>query len=164
LGLLVTEKLRGMGATPLNVNGELFVHHLETRDVEAAAFIRECRERKLGIPIPGGMNGIWLDIPLLEILHGEGTVEKNFPAMVRQYSRFGINISRDPIIVYPTQHYQNGGIEISADSMTGIENLFAAGENTGGVQGRNRLAGNSLLDILVLAAGREKTPRTSQKK
>ncbi len=149
LGLLVTEKLRGMGATPLNNRAELFVHHLETRDVEAAAFIRECRERELGIPIPGGMKGIWLDTPLLEILHGEGTVEKNFPAMVRQFSRFGINLSRDPIIVYPTQHYQNGGIAIAADTMTGIENLFAAGENTGGVQGTNRLAGNSLLDIIV---------------
>lgn len=149
LGLLVTEKLRSMGATPLNIDGELFVHHLETRDVEAAAIIRECRERKKGIETPTGMMGVWLDTPLLEIIHGEGTLEKSFPAMVRQFKRFDIDLRQDPILIYPTLHYQNGGIEINEDAETAVENLFAAGENTGGVHGRNRLAGNSLLDVLV---------------
>ncbi len=149
LGLLVTEKLRSMGATPLNIQGEMFVHHLETRDVESAAFIRECRERNLGIKTPTGMVGIWLDTPLVEILHGAGTLEKSFPAMLRQFGRFEIDIRRDPILIYPTLHYQNGGIKIDAGARTELENLFAAGENTGGVHGRNRLAGNSLLDIIV---------------
>lgn len=149
LGLLVTEKMRSMGGTPLNIQGELFVHHLETRDVESAAIIRECRERKLGIKTPTGMVGVWLDTPLLEMLHGEGTLEKNFPAMLRQFGRFQIDIRKDPILIYPTLHYQNGGMEIDAAARTPVENLFAAGENTGGVHGRNRLAGNSLLDILV---------------
>ncbi len=149
LGLLVTEKLRSMGATPLNVRGEVFVHHLETRDVESAAIIRECRERKLGIKTPTGMVGVWLDTPLLELVHGMGTLEKNFPAMLRQFSRFGIDFRRDPILIYPTLHYQNGGIAIDGDVQTSIKNLFAAGENSGGVHGRNRLAGNSLLDIMV---------------
>jgi succinate dehydrogenase / fumarate reductase flavoprotein subunit len=54
-----------------------------------------------------------------------------------------------PILTYPTQHYQNGGIVINEFGESEVRNLFAAGEVTGGVHGRNRLMGNSLLDILV---------------
>ena len=58
--------------------------------------------------------------------------------------------SKEPILVYPTLHYQNGGLDISADCMTtNVENLFVAGEAVGGIHGRNRLMGNSLLDIIV---------------
>lgn len=149
IGQLVTEKLRGMGATPVNIDGELFVHHLEPRDVEAAAMIRECSEKGKGIKTPTGMIGIWLDTPLLEALHGEGTLLNNFPAMVRQFGRFEIDMRKDPILIYPTLHYQNGGIDIDKNCETKVESLFAAGENAGGVHGRNRLAGNSLLDVLV---------------
>ena len=149
LGLLVTEKVRGLGATPLNVEGEQFVHHLETRDVESAAIIRECSGRGLGITTPTGMVGVWLDSPLIEEVHGEGTIERQLPAMLRQFSRFDIDIRRDPILIYPTLHYQNGGILIDEYGHTNVENLYVAGENSGGVHGRNRLMGNSLLDILV---------------
>ena len=149
LGQLVTEKLRGMGATPVNIEGELFVHHLEPRDVEAAAIIRECSEKGKGIKTPTGLDGVWLDTPLLEAIHGEGTLLNNFPAMVRQFGRFEIDMRKEPILIYPTLHYQNGGIEIDEKCETKVENLFAAGENSGGVHGRNRLAGNSLLDVMV---------------
>jgi len=54
-----------------------------------------------------------------------------------------------PILIYPTLHYQNGGLEITADGQTNVENLFVAGEAVGGIHGRNRLMGNSLLDIIV---------------
>ncbi|UMZ74180.1 FAD-dependent oxidoreductase [Natranaerofaba carboxydovora] len=149
LGQLVTEKLRGMGATPVNIEGELFVHHLEPRDVEAAAIIRECSEKGKGIKTPTGLDGVWLDTPLLEAIHGEGTLLNNFPAMVRQFGRFEIDMRKEPILIYPTLHYQNGGIEIDEKCETNVGNLFAAGENSGGVHGRNRLAGNSLLDVMV---------------
>jgi succinate dehydrogenase/fumarate reductase flavoprotein subunit len=69
--------------------------------------------------------------------------------MVRQFSRFGINIVEYPILVFPTLHYQNGGVEINERTETGIPGLFAAGEVTGGVHGKNRLMGNSLLDFNV---------------
>lgn len=70
--------------------------------------------------------------------------------MVRQFKRFGIDITKDPILVYPTAHFQNGGIAIKPDgSVEGVPNLYAAGAVTGGVHGRNRLAGNSLLEIVV---------------
>ena len=149
LGLLVTEKVRSIGAQPVNVDGELFVNPLEPRDVEAAAFIRECYGRDKGIETPTGMKGVWLDSPLIDYLKGEGTVAKSLPAMVRQYKRFGIDMTKDPILVFPTLHYQNGGLNIDKHGATPVEGLYACGEVTGGVHGKNRLMGNSLLDFNV---------------
>jgi succinate dehydrogenase / fumarate reductase flavoprotein subunit len=149
LGQLVTEKVRGLGAQITNVEGNRFVYELETRDVEAAAIIRECTAKNKGVLTPSGMKGVWLDSPLIEVLKGEGAVKQNLPAMFRQFERFGIDMSKEPILIYPTQHYQNGGIEIDAECETELENLYVSGEPTGGVHGRNRLMGNSLLDVLV---------------
>lgn len=149
LGQLVTEKVRGLGAQVCNVDGEQFVFPLETRDVEAAAFIRECVERRKGVETPTGQLGVWLDSPIIDLIHGAGTVARELPAMVRQYKRFGIDMTQDPILVYPTLHYQNGGIAIRPDGSTVVPGLFVAGEAVGGIHGRNRLMGNSLLDITV---------------
>lgn len=149
LGLLVTEKVRGLGAQPVNIKGEQFVYPLEPRDVEAAAFIRECKERQLGVVTPSGQPGVWLDSPMIDLIHGPGTIERSLPAMVRQFRRFGIDMTRDPILVYPTLHYQNGGVLLNQDGATSITGLFIAGEVSGGVHGRNRLMGNSLLGICV---------------
>ena len=63
--------------------------------------------------------------------------------------KYDIDIRKVPILVYPTLHYQNGGLEISEDCLTGVDNLYVAGEASGGVHGRNRLMGNSLLDVIV---------------
>jgi succinate dehydrogenase/fumarate reductase flavoprotein subunit len=149
LGFLITEKTRGLGAQPVNKNGELFVFPLEPRDVESSAFIRECTERDLGITTPTERVGIWLDSPLIEMMHGEGTIQAQLPAMYRQFQRFDIDITKEPMLVYPTLHYQNGGIEVDAECRTKVPGLLAAGEVTGGVHGRNRLMGNSLLDVNV---------------
>lgn len=149
LGQLVTEKVRGLGAQLVNGEGEQFVYPLETRDVESAAIIRECVERKKGVVTPTGQHGVWLDSPMIDILQGPGTIQNNLPAMVRQFGRFGIDMTREPILVYPTLHYQNGGIAIKPDGSTDIPNLYVAGEAAGGIHGRNRLMGNSLLDVTV---------------
>ncbi len=156
VGLLVTEKVRGLGAKPVNKHGELFVYPLEPRDVEAAALIRECRERNNGVVTPTGQPGVWLDSPMIEIIHGPGTIQKALPAMVRQFGRFGIDITQEPMLVYPTLHYQNGGVQLKADCSTEVPGLFIAGEVSGGVHGHNRLMGNSLLEITVFGrrAGR----------
>jgi aspartate oxidase len=66
-----------------------------------------------------------------------------------QFDRFGIDISKDPVLIYPTLHYQNGGVKIDTNSETNVPNLFVAGEASGGLHGRNRLMGNSLLDLMV---------------
>jgi len=149
LGQLVTEKVRGLGAQVCNVDGEQFVFPLETRDVEAAAFIRECKERGKGVITPSAQPCVWLDSPLIDMIHGEGTIARGVPAMVRQYKRFGIDMIKEPILVYPTLHYQNGGVAIKADASTQVSGLYVAGEAAGGIHGRNRLMGNSLLDIVV---------------
>jgi succinate dehydrogenase / fumarate reductase flavoprotein subunit len=149
LGQLVTEKVRGLGAQICNAEGEQFVYPLETRDVESAAFIRECAQRGNGVVTPTGQPAVWLDSPMIDLLMGAGTVARELPAMVRQYKRFGIDMVHEPILVYPTLHYQNGGITIRPDGSSGVPGLYVAGEAAGGIHGRNRLMGNSLLDICV---------------
>ena len=132
------------------------MHPLETRDVAAASIIRECSDRDNGIDTGSG-KGVWLDTPMIEKIGGEGTIEKRIPAMMRMFEKYGIDIRKEPILVYPTLHYQNGGLDITEDCMTtGVENLYVAGEAVGGIHGRNRLMGNSLLDIIVFgrSAGR----------
>ena len=148
-GALVTEKVRSIGAQLINAEGEAFMNPLETRDVSAASIIRECKERGKGIETPDGGFGIWLDSPMIEALHGEGTIEKRIPAMMRMYLKYGLDMRKQPILIYPTLHYQNGGIKIAANGMSDVENLFVAGEAVGGIHGENRLMGNSLLDIIV---------------
>jgi len=149
VGLLVTEKCRGLGAQLVNDNGDRFIYELETRDVESAAIIKECVERNKGIKTPTGMLGVWLDTPMIDIIHGEGTIQKKLPAMYRQYQRFDIDMSKEPLLVYPTQHFQNGGVIVNEKAETKVANLYGAGEVEGGVHGRNRLMGNSLLECIV---------------
>jgi succinate dehydrogenase / fumarate reductase flavoprotein subunit/L-aspartate oxidase len=148
IGQLVTEGIRSEGGQLVNAKGERFVNELDTRDVVSSSIIRECEEGR-GIRTMSGRVGVWLDTPLLDAEHGPGTVEKHFPAMMLQFERFGIDISKDPVLIYPTLHYQNGGVKIDTNSETNVKNLFVAGEASGGLHGRNRLMGNSLLDLMV---------------
>ncbi|MBS7631232.1 FAD-binding protein [Candidatus Bathyarchaeota archaeon] len=156
VGQLATEMLRSRGAQPVNKFGQLFVHSLETRDAESSAIIRECYERNNGIITPTGMRGVWLDTPLIDLIHGSGTIEREFSAMYRMWGKFDIDIRREPMLVFPTLHYQNGGVEINTKCETSVPGLYAAGEVCGGVHGKNRLMGNSQLDLYVFGrrAGR----------
>ena len=162
-GALVTEKVRSLGAKLVNVDGEAFMHPLETRDVSAASIIRECSTNAKGVETENGI-GVWLDTPMIELKNGEGTIEKRIPAMMRMFAKYGIDIRKEPILVYPTLHYQNGGLDINADGMTNVENLYVAGEAVGGIHGRNRLMGNSLLDIIVFGrnAGKKASAKASE--
>jgi len=156
-GLLITEKFRGAGANVVNIDGQQFVYEREPRDVEAASIIRECSgDVGRGVSTPTGKTGVWLDSPMLDILHGAGYVRKEFPGKHILFKRYGIDISRQPMLIYPTLHYQNGGVEFKSDATTRLSGLYAAGEVAGGVHGDNRLMGNSLLDVTVFGriAGR----------
>jgi len=148
-GILITEKFRGAGANVLNIDGEQFVNEREPRDVESSCFIRECVEVKKGVPTPSGKVGIWLDSPMIDLLMGEGAVRREFPGKYILLKRFGIDISKEPMLVYPTLHYQNGGLEYNSKCETAIPGLYSSGEVSGGVHGENRLMGNSLLDVCV---------------
>jgi succinate dehydrogenase / fumarate reductase flavoprotein subunit/L-aspartate oxidase len=149
VGLLITEKVRGLGAHVLNIKGEQFCFPLEPRDVESAELIQEAMAKGLGIITPTGRVGLWLDSPMIEELHGPGSVRKELPAKFIQFERHGIDISKEPMLVYPTLHYQNGGICVNGNSETSLPGLYAAGEAIGGVHGENRLMGNSLQDIIT---------------
>ena len=149
VGLLITEKVRGLGAHVLNIEGEQFCFPLEPRDVESAELIKEAIEVGKAVLTPTGRYGLWLDSPMIDLLHGEGTVRKELPAKFIQFARHGIDISKEPMLVYPTLHYQNGGIAINADCETVVPGLYSAGECTGGVHGENRLMGNSLQDVIT---------------
>jgi len=148
VGILSTEKIRALGAMPVNKEGDPFVFPMEPRDVESATFIRECKNG-MGLDTPTGMVGVWLDSPMIDMIHGAGTIEEKLGGEVRKFRRFDVDMVKHPILVYPTLHYQNGGVEINEKTETRIPGLLAAGEVTGGVHGKNRLMGNSLLDFNV---------------
>ena len=74
---------------------------------------------------------------------------KNLPAKFIQFNRHGIDISKEPMLVFPTLHYQNGGLNINDQAETIIPGLYGAGEVVGGIHGENRLMGNSLQDIIT---------------
>jgi succinate dehydrogenase / fumarate reductase flavoprotein subunit len=161
LGLLISEALRAQGAQVANVEGESFAANLETRDALSAAIIRECGLRGKGVVTPTGMVGVWLDTPLIDLVHGQGTCQRRFAGILSRFRKHGIDPVWEPILVYPTQHYQNGGLKIDVHGQTTVPNLYAVGEVSGGVHGHNRLGSNSLLDIFVFGrrAGRHVASR-----
>jgi len=148
VGQLVTESIRSMGAQVVNAEGRRFVNEMAFRDVLAAAIIREVVEKR-GVQTPTDREGIWLDTPLIDLQNGEGVLRRKFPGIIHRFERYNINPAKQPILIYPTLHYQNGGILIDRDGRTEVRGLWAAGEVTGGIHGTNRLMGNSLLDITV---------------
>ena len=143
LGQLVSEKVRTLGAQLVNSDGEQFVLSLGRRDLVTSAIIRECREHRKGIETPTGEVGVWLDTPMINF----NGITLQVPA--RRFGNFGIDITEEPVLVYPTLHYQNGGIRIDTEGATSVPGLFSVGECSGGVHGRNRLDGNSTLELFV---------------
>ena len=148
-GLLISEKFRGAGVHLLNIDGEQFVCETEPRDACASSIIRECTQTGKGVITPAGKIGVWLDTPMIDLIHGEGVLAKQFVGKYKLFKRYGIDITKEPILVYPTLHYQNGGLKFNGKGETTVLGLYAAGEVTGGVHGENRLGGNSLMDVLV---------------
>jgi fumarate reductase flavoprotein subunit len=146
-GALLEEGLRGAGGRLLNGRGERFMQRYDaarlersTRDLVARACYTEVLE---GRGTPNG--GVWIDVSHL----GAEVVEKSFRGMVRRCRDFGRDLAREPVEVGPTAHFMMGGIVIDRACRTDVEGLFAAGEDTGGVHGANRLGGNGVAESTV---------------
>ncbi|MGF6468292.1 FAD-binding protein [Paraburkholderia youngii] len=146
-GGLISEAARSAGARLLNGAGERFVDELKPRDVVASAVLRECALGR-GIERDGQL-GVFLDTPTLEIEH-PGILAKRLITLRHLADKCGIDAAQEPFLVYPTLHYQNGGVAIDKNGATNVPGLFCVGEMTGGIHGRNRLMGNALLDILSI--------------
>ena len=147
-GQLVTEAVRSMGAQVVNAEGMQFIDEMAYRDVLAAVIIKEVVNGR-GVNTPHGNSGVWLDTPMIDLKKGPGTLARQFPGLIHRFERYDINPRKQPILIYPTLHYQNGGIRVDSECRTDIAGLWACGEVTGGLHGKNRLMGNSLLDITV---------------
>ena len=146
-GALLEEGLRGAGGHLRNGLGERFMARYDaarmersTRDLVSRALFTEVAE---GRGTPNG--GVWIDVSHL----GAETVERNFRGMVKRCRDFGRDLARGPVEVGPTAHFLMGGVVIDSACRTAIEGLFAAGEDTGGVHGANRLGGNGVAESTV---------------
>ena len=146
-GGLISEAARSAGAKLINGAGERFVDELKPRDLVAAAIMRECAEGR-GIERAGQV-GVFLDTPTLE-KENPGIIEKRLVTLRHLAHKCGHDPAQEPFLVYPTLHYQNGGVAIDKDGVSSVPGLYCVGEVTGGIHGRNRLMGNALLDILSM--------------
>jgi len=121
---------------------------LLTRDHVARCIRREVRE---GRGSPHG--GVFLDISWIskKLKNAEEHIKRKLPSMYHQFKELAdIDITKEPMEVGPTTHYVMGGVLVDADTqMSSVPGLFAAGECAAGINGANRLGGNSLSDLLV---------------
>jgi succinate dehydrogenase / fumarate reductase flavoprotein subunit len=121
---------------------------LLTRDHIARCIVREIKE---GRGTPHG--GVYLDIAWIKqkLPDAAEYIKRKLPSMYHQFKQLAdIDITEQPMEVGPTTHYIMGGIHVDPDTqMSRVPGLFAAGECAAGINGANRLGGNSLSDLLV---------------
>ena len=145
-GTVLEEGLRGAGGYLLNGKQERFMGNYDsrneraTRDIVSRAINTEIRE---GRATPHG--GVYIQMSHL----GPENVRKLFKGMVERCADSGFDLARNLVEVVPTAHYMMGGLVFNIDCSTALPGLFAAGEDTGGVHGANRLGGNGVANSTV---------------
>ena len=145
-GTVLEEGLRGAGGHLLDGKGERFMPNYDphgeraTRDIVSRAILREMRA---GRTTPHG--GVYLQMHHL----GPDQVRRQFRGMVERCADCGFDLAGGLVEVVPTAHYMMGGVVFRPDCTTALTGLFAAGEDTGGVHGANRLGGNGVANSTV---------------
>ena len=137
---LISESVRGEGALLYDKNGQRFTDELQPRDVVSKAIFEQMEK--------DGTEHVWEDMRPL----GEKMILEHFPNIFEQCLEEGYDPRKEPIPVVPAQHYFMGGIQADLGSRTSMRGLYACGETScNGVHGKNRLASNSLLELMVFA-------------
>ena len=145
-GTVLEEGLRGAGGWLLDGAGNRFMAEYDdkgeraTRDVVSRAVFDIVRKGR-GTPL----GGVFLQMHHL----GEAMVRKTFKGMVERCADCGFDLAGGRVEVVPTAHYMMGGVPFRLDCTTDLTGLFAAGEDTGGVHGANRLGGNGVANSTV---------------
>ena len=145
-GTVIEEGLRGAGGFLLNGQKERFMHHYDpkgeraTRDIVSRSIYSEMLAHRSS---PNG--GVYIQMSHL----GPENVRKAFKGMVERCEDSGFDLAGGLVEVVPTAHYMMGGLVFQADCSTELPGLFAAGEDTGGVHGANRLGGNGVANSTV---------------
>ena len=145
-GTVLEEGLRGAGGYLLNGNKERFMGNYDVRNERAT---RDIVSRSINSEIRAGRatpnGGVYIQMSHL----GPDTVRKLFKGMVERCADSGFNLAEELVEVVPTAHYMMGGLVFKPDCSTDLPGLFAAGEDTGGVHGANRLGGNGVANSTV---------------
>ncbi|HEX3434083.1 MAG TPA: FAD-dependent oxidoreductase [Solirubrobacteraceae bacterium] len=135
-GFLVTEAIRGEGATLHDKTGERFVDELLPRDEVSRAIDARLRE--------SGQTSVGLDMRAVDPGH--------FPNVVAALRQAGLDPSHELVPVAPAAHYMMGGIVADLHAQSTLDGLYAVGESScTGLHGANRLASNSLSECFVFA-------------
>ena len=144
---LITEAMRGEGAYLLNCDRERFLQRYEPERMELAPrdVVSKC--------ILAEQERTGSDEFFLDVSHVDAEFIKNrFPTIYSRILSCGFDITKEPVPIYPCQHYLMGGIATSGVGAASVPNLYAVGEcSSTGVHGTNRLASNSLLEALVFS-------------
>ena len=145
-GTIIEEGLRGSGGYLLGGDRQRFMHKYDerneraTRDIVSRAMLTEMRA---GNTTPKG--GLYISMGHL----GPDNVRRQFKGMVERCADCGFDLAGGLVEVVPTAHYMMGGVQFKVDCSTALTGLFAAGEDTGGVHGANRLGGNGVANSTV---------------